>query len=181
MKRNEAIDACLCLPKAEMLGCSGPWRTQKIFIERFIQWHMMDICIWCALFVTSQFDVILMFPKQRFGEVCWHNMHIFLHPLTLFHCTEYKLLALQVRLSEYNTLNATTQQFITAKISGWTLKQWSKTHSSIRQSSFQLQKEAALMSCRMRAVEHKKVAGVCPCLQDRTLLVVKLHKNWECA
>ena len=31
------------------------------------------------------------------------------------HCTEYKLSALQVRLSEKNKLNATTQQFITAK------------------------------------------------------------------
>jgi len=28
----------------------------------FIQWH--------ALFVTSQFDVIFMFPNQRCGEVC---------------------------------------------------------------------------------------------------------------
>jgi len=25
---------------------------------------------WCALFVTSQFDVISMFPNQHFGEVC---------------------------------------------------------------------------------------------------------------
>jgi len=24
----------------------------------------------CALFVTSQFDVIFMFPNQRFGEDC---------------------------------------------------------------------------------------------------------------
>ena len=30
-----------------------------------IQWHMMVICIWWALFVTSQFDVF-MFPNQRF-------------------------------------------------------------------------------------------------------------------
>jgi len=36
----------------------------------FIQWLMVVICIWCALFVTSQFDVIFMFPIQRFGEVC---------------------------------------------------------------------------------------------------------------
>jgi len=36
----------------------------------FIQWRMVVICIWCALFVTSQFDVIFMFPNQRFGEVC---------------------------------------------------------------------------------------------------------------
>jgi len=49
-----------------------------------IQCHMM-ICIWCALFVTSQFEVIVMFPNQYFGEVCWHNIHIFLHPLLLFY------------------------------------------------------------------------------------------------
>jgi len=36
----------------------------------FIQWHMVLICIWCALFVTSQFDVIVMFPTHRLGEVC---------------------------------------------------------------------------------------------------------------
>jgi len=37
----------------------------------FIQWHMVVICIWCDLFVTSQFDVIFMFSS----EVCWHNRH----------------------------------------------------------------------------------------------------------
>jgi len=42
------------------------------------------VCIWCALFVTSQFDVIFMFPNQRFDEVCWHIMHILLHALSLF-------------------------------------------------------------------------------------------------
>jgi len=36
----------------------------------FIQWHMVVISIWCVLLVTSQFDVAVMFPKQRFGEVC---------------------------------------------------------------------------------------------------------------
>jgi len=36
----------------------------------FIQWHMVVICLWCAVFVTSQFDVIFMFPNQCFGEVC---------------------------------------------------------------------------------------------------------------
>jgi len=70
----------------------------------FIQWHMMVICIWCALFVTSQFDVIVIFPNQHFGEACCHNTHVSLHPLSLFYVialnSEYKLLALQVRLSE---------------------------------------------------------------------------------
>jgi len=60
------------------------------------------------------------------------------------HGTEYKLLAPQVRILEENTLNATTQQFITAKISGCTLKQGSETHSSMRQRNLQLQNETVL-------------------------------------
>jgi len=36
----------------------------------FIEWHMMVICIWIVLFVTSQFDVIFMFLYQSFDEVC---------------------------------------------------------------------------------------------------------------
>jgi len=51
----------------------------------FIQWHMVVICIWCGLFVTSQLDVIVIFPNQCFGEVCWHNIHIFPHPLSFFY------------------------------------------------------------------------------------------------
>jgi len=86
------------------------------------------------------------------------------------YCSEYKVSALQVRISEENKLNATTQQFITAKISGCALKQGSNT----RQSNLQLQSEAALMSDRIRAVEHRKcaggLAGAHPRLQDRILL-----------
>jgi len=29
------------------------WRTQKIFMGGFIQWHMVVICLWCSVFVTS--------------------------------------------------------------------------------------------------------------------------------
>jgi len=39
----------------------------------------------CALFVTLQFDVVFMFPNQRFGEVCLHNLHVLLHALPLFY------------------------------------------------------------------------------------------------
>ena len=60
------------------------------------------------------------------------------------HCTEYKLLVVEVRILEENKLNATTQHFITAKISGWALKQGNKAHSSLRQSNLQLRNEAAL-------------------------------------
>ena len=89
-------------------------------------------------------------------------MRIFFYthsPCFMCHCTEYKLSALKVRISEENKLNAATQQFITAKISGCVLKQGSKTHSSLRQSNLQLQNGAALMSCRIRAVEHRKCAA----------------------
>jgi len=94
------------------------------------------------------------------------------------HCTEYKPSTLQVRISEENKLNPKTQQFITAKISGCALKQWSKTHSSLRQSNLLMQNEAALMSCGIRAVEHRKYADVLavayPGLKSN---VAKLHKN----
>jgi len=90
------------------------------------------------------------------------------------HCTEYKLSALQVRISEESKPNATTQQFMTAKISGGALKQGRKTHSSLRKSNLQLQNEAALMSCRIRAVVHRKCAAglsdAYPGLQDRIFL-----------
>jgi len=75
------------------------------------------------------------------------------------HCTEYKLSALQVGISEENKLNATTQQFITAKISGCVLKQVGKAHSSLRQSNLQRRNEAAVMSYRIRAVEYRKCAA----------------------
>jgi len=95
----------------------------------------------------------------------------------MWHCTdcsEYKLSAVQVRLSEENKFNATTQQFITAKISGWALKWGSETHSPLRQSNLQLQNEAALTSRQIRAVEHRRcatgLAGADPGLRDRILL-----------
>ena len=66
-------------------------------------------------------------------------------PYFMCHFTEYQLLlALKVRISEVNTLNATTQQFITAKISGYALKQGSKTYSPMRQRNLHLQNETAL-------------------------------------
>ena len=89
-------------------------------------------------------------------------------------CTEYKLSALQARMSEENELNATTQQFIPAKKSGCALNQGSETHSSPRQSNLQLQNEAALRSRQIRAVEHWRcaagLAGADPGLRDRILL-----------
>ena len=60
------------------------------------------------------------------------------------HCNEHKLSTLHVRRPEQNTaLNATTEQFIAAEISGNALKQGSGTHSILRQRSSQLQKYEA--------------------------------------
>jgi len=56
-----------------------------MFMGGFIQWPMVVICILCALFVTSQIDVIFMFLNQSFGKVCLHNMHILPHALSLFY------------------------------------------------------------------------------------------------
>jgi len=133
---------------------------------------MVVICIWCALFVTSyscfQTNVLANFVDILGIFFYTHSVYF------MCHCTEYKLSALQVRLSEENKLNATTQQFITANISGCVLKQGGKTHSSLRQSNLQLQNEAALVSCRIRAAEYRKcaieLAGVNPDLKDRILL-----------
>jgi len=68
----QAIDVKFGPPQKtlRLTRCPKQWRTQKIFMGGFVQCHMVVICIWCALFVTSQFDVIFMFPNQRFGEVC---------------------------------------------------------------------------------------------------------------
>ena len=88
------------------------------------------------------------------------------------HCTEYKLSALQVRISEENKLNAATQEFKTAKF--WLcVEKGSKTHSSLRQSNLQLQNVTALTSRRIRTVEYRCAAGLAgahPGLQDRILL-----------
>ena len=133
------LEPCVPWQLNVMAICSGVRR--KFSWGCFIQWHMVVIFIWCALFVTSQFDVILMFPNQRFGEVCWHNMHIFLHPLILC-VTALNINCQQSKLGYRRKINPTTQQFITAKITGCALKQGSKTHSSTRENNSKLQNEA---------------------------------------
>ena len=96
--------------------------------------HLYLVCAACDVTFWRHIHV----SEQRFSEVCWQNMHILLHSLSFFyvcHCTEYILSTLQVRISEENKINATTQQLITAKISGCARKPGSKTHSSLRQTN----------------------------------------------
>ena len=68
---------------------------------------------------------------------CTHSLYF------LCHCTESKLSALHVRISEEKTLNATTQQFITAKISHCALKQGIKHSAYYR----------AVQNCKNRLCE----------------------------
>jgi len=111
------------------------WRTQKIFMGgvwfRVIWWSFVFgvRCLWrqnLTSYSCFQTNVLAKFVDK----IC---IFFYTHsPYFMCHCTECKLLALQFRLSEENKLNATTQQFITAKISGCALKQGSETHSSLR-------------------------------------------------
>jgi len=101
-----------------------------------VQGHMVVISIWGALFVTSQFDSFPCFQTNVLAKfvdiICIFYIQ---SPYFMCHWTEYKLSALQVRISEKNKLNATTR-------------------SSLHQSNLQLQHQAALRSRQTRAVEH---------------------------
>ena len=150
------------------------WRTQKIFMGGFHSvaygGHLYWVCAVCYVTIWRHIHV----SKPTLCRSLYTHIPRHALPHFMCHCTEYKLSALQVRISEENKLNATTQQIITAKISGCALKKGSKTHSSIRLSNLQLKNKAALMSCRIRAVEHRNcAAGVSDthlCLQDRILI-----------
>jgi len=72
--------------------------------------------------VTSQFDITFMYTNKinvlaKFVDIICIFVYAHRPAPTYFMChyTEYKLSALQVRISEENKLNAATQEFITAK------------------------------------------------------------------
>jgi len=116
---------------------SVQWRKQKIFMGEFHSLpnggHLYLVRLWrhnLTSYSCFQTNVLATFVD---------TLCIFFYtqsPYFMCHFTEYKLSALQVRISEENVLNPTTQQFITAKISGCALKQGSKTHSSLRQGNY---------------------------------------------
>jgi len=141
--------------------------------------HLYLVCAVCDVTIRRHIQV----SKPTFWRSLLTQYACSSTRTSLILCAKYKLSALQVRISEENALNATTQQFITAKISGCALKQGSKTRSSLRQSNLQLQNEAALiLSNTSSGLEHK----VWGWSGWRTppfarLNFAKLHKNWECA
>jgi len=58
---------------------------QKIFIGVFFQWYMVVICISCALFVMSQFDVIVM---AKFVDIIIYIFFYIHSPYFVCLCTE---------------------------------------------------------------------------------------------
>ena len=99
------------------------------------------------------------------------------------HCTEYKLLALQVRISEKNILNATTQQFIIAKLAGCALKQGVKhTHQCVRAIyNYKMRLRWCLVEYEQSSIDVRAgLSEAHPGLQDRILLnytrIEKAHK-----
>jgi len=173
-------------PQFYWLYSPDQWRTQKILMGGFwfsvIWWSFVFgvRCLWrhnLTSFPCFQTNVL-----AKFVDVM---MHIFLHPLPLFlrHCTEYKPSAVQVRLSEENKLNATTQQFITAKISGYALKQgeWKTLIPTSEQFT------TAKWGCaKISSNTSSWALKVCGWTGWRRPWFArsnfnKLHKNWECA
>jgi len=160
------------------------WRL-LIVVRRKFSWRGFIQCIcWSFVFgvrclsrhnLTSfpcfQTNILAKFVDTICTLVlfCMHSLYY------ICHCTEYKLSALQVRILEENTLNATTQQFITAKISDCSLKQGSKTQPTTEQF------RTAKTGCANVSSNTSSRAQVCgwngahPGLQDRIL--IKLHKN----
>ena len=138
-------------------------------------------CLWrhnLTSYSCFQINVLAKFVDTVCVFFCTHSLNLYVTALT----TNYQRSRLRYRRKFNST--AMTQQFRIAKISGCALKQGSKTHSPLRQSNFQLQNQATLMSCRIRAVEHWKCAAwlsnTHPGLQDRILLnytrIENVHK-----
>jgi len=61
--------------RSDVAGATD-WLDAPLSNSSIEQWRMVVIVTECTLFLTSQYDVIFTFPNQRFGEVCWHNIHI---------------------------------------------------------------------------------------------------------
>ena len=155
-----------------------------------VQGHM--VVIWCALFVTSQFDVIFMFPNQRFGEVCWHKVHIFLHPLSLFYVSNTStplilcviVLNINYQRSKLGCRRKQTQRYDTAvhncKNIRLRVKTWEQNTLITASEQFTTAKsDCAKVSSNTSSCVLKVCGWRTPWFARSNF--AKLHKNWECA
>ena len=80
------------------------------------QWRMVVIVTGYTLVVTSQYDVIFTFANQRFGEVCWCNLHIILHVLSLLVVVQcVTVMYTTYQRSKFKTQDSTVVQKATAE------------------------------------------------------------------
>jgi len=132
--------------------------------------------IWWSSVCGVRCLCVFMYPNQRFGEVCGHNMHILLHANALPYFMILCVIALNLncqcsKLGYRRKLNSMLHRSSKLQNFDCVLKKGSKTHSSLCQCK--PQNEAALMSRRILAGEHRCAAGLAgapPSLQDRILL-----------
>jgi len=115
-------------------------RTQKIFMGVFHSLsyggHLYLLCAICDVKIWRHIHVS---KPTLWRSLLTQYAYSSTRTLLILCVIALNMSALQVTISEENTLNATMQQFITAQMSGWELKQGSKTHSSLRQSNLPLQ------------------------------------------
>ena len=120
------------------------WRMQKILMGRgIIQWHMVSFvfgarCLWrhnLTSFSCFQTNVLAAFLDIICTIFCTQSLYFCVIALNMNYQPS--------RLGYWRKkkLNATTQQFITAKISDCEWKQGRKRHSSMRKNNLQLQNE----------------------------------------
>ena len=111
-----------------------------------------EVTIWCHILVSKP-----TFWQSLLTQYAYYFTRTLLVRCftVLCHCIEYQRFNLGDGSKIYSTLRQ--EQFITGKVSGCPLKQWNKTHSTIRQRSSQVKysQQAAQMSCRIRVVEQK--------------------------
>ena len=121
-----------------LLDCMPPY--QNLVLNSGVWWSLLlDVrCLWRHNVTYSRLQTNVLLKIIVTAGVLFYS-HSLSSQFTMCYCNEHKLLsALQVRRPEQNTaLNARTEQYITAKISGNALKQGSRTHSVLRQCSLQ--------------------------------------------
>jgi len=71
---------CGCIERSGVQRSGDTWGDSLIGCplpnSSIQQWRMVVSVTRFTMFVTSQYDVISTFANQRFGEVCWQNVHV---------------------------------------------------------------------------------------------------------
>ena len=127
---RNAADSGAVTCRGQVMPGATSWLYAPLPNSCIEQWRMVVIVTSYTLFVTSQYEVIFTFAKQRFGEVCWHCTHIILPTRTLLtrcctmcHCNEHKLYQRSKlgdrRKAQHSTLKQSSSQLQKYPITRW--------------------------------------------------------------